>query len=522
MHLSLPPPDPRRHRARPRDPRGPRRDHAQGAAEGRRATASRTPRSSRTRSAARSRRSRAPGRASRAPAAACRCLACGAIVPRGAEVLRRLRRADDRLATCRRSAGAPARRTRRRRSSGRRRADSTASTPARPSRPRPWPLGALHRARRGPRLARAAPRGERVAHGRRASSASTAWARRGSSASSSARPTPAGDRGRQTGPDPRWAEVGNFALRRAIVELAGLPRNGGGARDWAAATPRGAARPRRRLRPRAPSAASAIALSPEERRFVAAEALRWAIMRAQRGEWKARGPGHRRPSRGRRREPERLRRRAQRAAARGHAPRGHARPGLRPGLARPAPRRASLSGSQTSEVAQLFAASAGVSKPHRRPRRSSAGRAPLPPLYIDQLIRFTREQGGGAPARLADLIALRIERCPPTPARCSRRSPCGRRRQRRVPRSRSCPTTPTSSTSSSYLRTARDDPGQRGRPIKHDPPAHARGDPRRPSRPRCGASSHAAAADALGEPRGSPLEVQALHELPRRRTRSRR
>jgi serine/threonine-protein kinase len=35
------------------------------------------------------------------------------------------------------------------------------------------------------------------------------------------------------------------------------------------------------------------------------------------------------------------------------------------------------------------------------------------PLYVDQLMRFSREQGGRAPTRLADLIALRVERLPP-------------------------------------------------------------------------------------------------------------
>ncbi len=36
----------------------------------------------------------------------------------------------------------------------------------------------------------------------------------------------------------------------------------------------------------------------------------------------------------------------------------------------------------------------------------------VPPLYIDQLIRFNIEGGSDAPARMADLIALRIERLP--------------------------------------------------------------------------------------------------------------
>ncbi|MEJ7729478.1 MAG: hypothetical protein WKG00_09695, partial [Polyangiaceae bacterium] len=36
-----------------------------------------------------------------------------------------------------------------------------------------------------------------------------------------------------------------------------------------------------------------------------------------------------------------------------------------------------------------------------------------PPLYIDQLVRFNLEGGSDPPARMADLIALRIERLPP-------------------------------------------------------------------------------------------------------------
>jgi serine/threonine-protein kinase len=36
----------------------------------------------------------------------------------------------------------------------------------------------------------------------------------------------------------------------------------------------------------------------------------------------------------------------------------------------------------------------------------------VPPLYIDQLIRFNMEGGSDPPARMADIIALRIERLP--------------------------------------------------------------------------------------------------------------
>jgi serine/threonine-protein kinase len=57
------------------------------------------------------------------------------------------------------------------------------------------------------------------------------------------------------------------------------------------------------------------------------------------------------------------------------------------------------------QVSRLLA---GTSKPS-----SSIGGRGIAPLYVDQLLRFSREQGGRAPTRLADLIALRVERLPP-------------------------------------------------------------------------------------------------------------
>jgi serine/threonine-protein kinase len=42
----------------------------------------------------------------------------------------------------------------------------------------------------------------------------------------------------------------------------------------------------------------------------------------------------------------------------------------------------------------------------------ASGNRTIAPLYVEQLIRFMREQGGAAPTRLADLIALRVERLP--------------------------------------------------------------------------------------------------------------
>src|SRR5579859_7682513 len=47
----------------------------------------------------------------------------------------------------------------------------------------------------------------------------------------------AGDVAVQTGPDPAWAEVGYWTLRRAIVSLAAIPESGGAPREWVAATP---------------------------------------------------------------------------------------------------------------------------------------------------------------------------------------------------------------------------------------------------------------------------------------------
>ena len=75
----------------------------------------------------------------------------------------------------------------------------------------------------------------------------------------------AGDVVVRTGPDPAWAEVGYWALRHAIVQLAALPATGGDAREWVAATPEA----RRGLADvfghQPPD--RAVALSPDERRF---------------------------------------------------------------------------------------------------------------------------------------------------------------------------------------------------------------------------------------------------------------
>jgi serine/threonine-protein kinase len=96
----------------------------------------------------------------------------------------------------------------------------------------------------------------------------------------------AGDVVVQTGPDPAWAEIGYYSLRRAIVQLAALPETGGTPRDWVAAT----AEARHGLADvfEHEGAPGSTRLSPEERRFAAAEALRWSVVRAS-----ERARGHR-------------------------------------------------------------------------------------------------------------------------------------------------------------------------------------------------------------------------------------
>ena len=210
----------------------------------------------------------------------------------------------------------------------------------------------------------------------------------------------AGDVVVTTGPDPAWAEVGYHALRRAIVALAALPDGGGSLTDWPAASAearsgllevfgaRGEKRPQ---------------LSPAERRFAAAEALRWALVRAN-----ARSRGHR----------------VVLAIDDMHSVDGASRnafvdavaepplvpvllvathvPGFDPGFLEGVVQPRVLQGLPAQLVTKLLsAADVKASVP-------PGGRG-VPPLYVDQLVRFMREQGASPPSRLADLIAQRVE-----------------------------------------------------------------------------------------------------------------
>jgi serine/threonine-protein kinase len=215
----------------------------------------------------------------------------------------------------------------------------------------------------------------------------------------------AGDVVVQTGPDPAWAEVGYWALRHAIVQLAAIPETGGGQRDWVAATPearRGLADVFGHESPQ-----SSAALSPEERRFAAAEALRWALVRAS-----ERARGHR----------------VVLAVDDLHCIDGASRnafsdaltdpplvpalligmyaPGFDPAWPQEVAAARVLTGLPTSVVAKALAQSVKPSSP------VLSGSSTIAPLYLEQLLRFAREESGAAPTGLADMIAMRVERLP--------------------------------------------------------------------------------------------------------------
>jgi serine/threonine-protein kinase len=214
----------------------------------------------------------------------------------------------------------------------------------------------------------------------------------------------AGDVVVQAGPDPAWAEVGCWTLKRAIVQLAALPEAGGGPRDWVAAT----AEAKRGLADvfghEAPERAGD--LSPDERRFAAAEALRWALVRGS-----ERARGHR----------------VVLAIDDLHCVDGASRnafadalsdpplvpalliatyqPGFDPGWPADVAAARVLTGVPTSEVAKVLSEAVRPSSPALTART-------IVPLYLEQLLRFSREESGGAPTGLADVIAVRVERLP--------------------------------------------------------------------------------------------------------------
>jgi serine/threonine protein kinase len=220
----------------------------------------------------------------------------------------------------------------------------------------------------------------------------------------------AGDFVVQTGPDPAWAELGYFALKRAIAQLASLSTDGGAHRDWVGATPEA----RRGLADvfGHDSPERARGLSPDERRFAAAEALRWAIGRAS----------------------ERARGRCVVLAVDDlHCIDGASRnafsdalsdpplvpallvatyaPGFNPGWASDVALVRVLGGLLTVDVAKALEQTIKPSPP------PLGGARTVIPLYVEQMLRFLREESGRAPTGLADIIAVRVERLPPAARR---------------------------------------------------------------------------------------------------------
>ncbi len=215
----------------------------------------------------------------------------------------------------------------------------------------------------------------------------------------------AGDVVVQTGPDPSWAEVGYWALKRAIVQLAAIPETGGGQRDWVAATPEA----RRGLADvfDHENSQRAGSLSPDERRFAAAEALRWALVRAS-----ERARGHR----------------VVLAVDDLHCIDGASRnafsdaltdpplvpalligmyaPGFDPAWPQEIAAARVLTGLPTGVVAKALAQSVHPSA------TALSGASTIAPLYLEQLLRFIREESSAAPPGLADMIAMRVERLP--------------------------------------------------------------------------------------------------------------
>ncbi len=205
----------------------------------------------------------------------------------------------------------------------------------------------------------------------------------------------------EVGPDPAWAEVGYFAVRHTITRLANLPRDGGTTKDWPAA----GAEARRGLADIFEHGGRGE-LSADELRFAVAEALRWAIVRAsERAEGKkvivAVDDLHAIDGASR----------TAFADAVGEPPLVPSLlivsypPGHDPGWPASTASARVLMGLPPALVSKLLQ---GTNKPS-----SSIGGRGVAPLYVDQLLRFSREQGGRAPTRLADLIALRVERLPP-------------------------------------------------------------------------------------------------------------
>jgi serine/threonine-protein kinase len=205
------------------------------------------------------------------------------------------------------------------------------------------------------------------------------------------------------GPDPGLAEVGYHAVRGAIRSLAAMPGKIDASYTFTGANSEalrglgdifGVAD---KSLPRA---------TPEEQRSAIAESLRWAVARAA-----ERMPGRKivvavddlaqcdGPSQ------------TAFADAVGEAPQAPAllvvtyAPGFDPGWPASTASARILAGLTLKEATDLLG-------PVAVPEDAANGTRGITPLYLEQVLRFAKEQGGEPPARLGDLVAKRVERLP--------------------------------------------------------------------------------------------------------------
>jgi serine/threonine-protein kinase len=205
----------------------------------------------------------------------------------------------------------------------------------------------------------------------------------------------------EVGPDPWWAEVGYWTLKQAICKLGQLPEDGGPATQWAGAS----AEARQGLAEVFERQTSATLL-PEQRRYLAAEALRWALARGAQLSPSGRvllliDDLHRIDGASRNAFSDAL-------SEPLLAPVllvASQTPGNEAGWSNAEVR--SLSLLPSSAVAELFDGTALLPPPSTPESRG------LLPLFAEHLVRFARDGGTDPPARLVDLLALRLEHTTP-------------------------------------------------------------------------------------------------------------
>jgi serine/threonine-protein kinase len=220
------------------------------------------------------------------------------------------------------------------------------------------------------------------------------------------------------GPDPWWASVGWYALRQAINELADLPDDGGTLAEWRGASPEARAglgllsakRPRALSTPpgRRWSDTPPDARLESDQRILVAEALRWAVAAAAArarhqvillvDDLQAIDGASRNAFADLAADPP-----PAAAVLIGVAP-----PGFDPEWE--GCERLCLEGIPAAIGAALLSRSSGDDAPMSS--RGAPSSALVAPLYIDQLMRHAAEEGADPPARLADLIAARLQRLP--------------------------------------------------------------------------------------------------------------